>query len=83
MDGHGRKWMDVGVANPTRAGSSLPEKSRKKVPESEKWSRMTLDGNHDGYVGGLGGKHTLNSLGPSSAVGPWNRPLAPPQVDTS
>ena len=76
MDGHGRKWMDVGVASPIRAGSSLPEKSRKKVPESEKWSRMTLDGNHDGYVGGLDGKHTFEL----HSIPLTHLDLAPPQV---
>ena len=40
---------------PIAAGSTFSEKPFKKLPESEKCGRKTLDGECDGYVWGLAG----------------------------
>ena len=43
------------IVLPTEAGSTFSENSLKKWSDSAKWSRKTIYGKCDGYMGGLGG----------------------------
>ena len=43
------------IVLPTKAGSTFSENSQKKLSDSAKRSRKTIDGKCDGYMGGLGG----------------------------
>ena len=48
-------WLYSELCFLCRRGAYFQKSHEKKLPESEKWSRKTLDGKCDGYVRGLGG----------------------------
>ena len=43
------------IVLPAKAGSTFQKNRETKLPDSEKWSRKTLDGKCDGYARGLDG----------------------------